>query len=77
MHRPLLLRIKQAYDEALHDAAAAACDNAYLSNKMSVVPHKHVGIAGAALKPVVWSVFETTCDSCVLVQVNLAGEVYE
>lgn len=53
LHRPLLLRIKQAYDEALHDAAAAACDNAYLSNKMSMVPHKHVGTAGAGLTSVV------------------------
>jgi hypothetical protein len=40
--RPLLLRIKTAYDEALKDAAAAACDNVYLQSKMAMVPHRHV-----------------------------------
>lgn len=40
--RPLLLRIKHVYDEALKDAAAAACDNVYLHSKLSMVPHRHV-----------------------------------
>jgi hypothetical protein len=40
--RPLLLRIKTAYDEALKDAAEAACDNDYLQSKMAMVPHRHV-----------------------------------
>jgi len=41
-YKPLLLRIKHAYDEALTDAAEAACDNVYLHSKLSMVPHMHV-----------------------------------
>lgn len=45
LYRPLLLRIKHVYDEALKDAAAVACDNVYLLSKLSMVPHRHVSAA--------------------------------
>lgn len=48
-YRPLLLRIKHTYDDALQDAAAAACDNAYLHSKLSIMPHKHVRALGTLL----------------------------
>lgn len=53
--RPLLLRIKHVYDEALKDAAAAACDNVYLLSKLSMVPHRHVSAAAGSACCLIWT----------------------
>lgn len=42
-YRPLLLRIKQAYDPALEDATGSAYDHVHLQAELSMVPRKHVG----------------------------------
>jgi hypothetical protein len=42
-YRPLLLRIKQAYDTALEDAAGSAYDHVHLQTELSLMPQRHVG----------------------------------
>lgn len=42
-YRPLLLRIKQAYEAALEDAVASAYDHVHLHTELSLMPHRHVG----------------------------------
>jgi hypothetical protein len=41
-YRPLLLRIKQAYDTALEDAAGSAYDHVHLQTELSLMPQRHV-----------------------------------
>jgi hypothetical protein len=41
-YRPLLLRIKQAYDAALADAAGSAYDHVHLQTELSLMPQRHV-----------------------------------
>jgi hypothetical protein len=41
-YRPLLLRIKQAYDAALEDAAGSAYDYVHLQTELSLMPQRHV-----------------------------------
>ncbi|KAF6253169.1 hypothetical protein COO60DRAFT_1670071 [Scenedesmus sp. NREL 46B-D3] len=47
-YRPLLLRIKTAYDTALEDAAGSAYDHVHLQAELSLMPQRHAeAVAGA------------------------------
>jgi len=41
-YRPLLMRIKAAYDTALDDALQSANDHAHLLLELAAMPHRHV-----------------------------------
>ncbi|WIA19316.1 hypothetical protein OEZ85_003949 [Tetradesmus obliquus] len=47
-YRPLLLRIQQAYDVALQDAAGSAYDYVHLQTELSMMPQRHAEAVAAA-----------------------------
>eukprot|EP00878_Enallax_costatus_P041414 GHUV01048172.1.p1 GENE.GHUV01048172.1~~GHUV01048172.1.p1 ORF type:complete len:101 (+),score=15.27 GHUV01048172.1:249-551(+) len=60
-YRPLLLRIKQAYEAALVDAIASAYDHVHLQAELSLMPHKHVSSSTARHLHPAWSA--TSCST--------------
>jgi hypothetical protein len=56
-YRPLLLRIQQAYDAALGDAAGSAYDHVHLQTELSLMPQRHVSVC---------STCPASCSSCVV-----------